>query len=89
MSALEAIDFFILSKVKKYLDGHKDVRVLITPCLSAPWKMRRHVRGAVPFVIAGKNMTADDVERYSESAAKASELRVPNGSELMKLFLKK
>lgn len=87
ISALEAVDFFVLSRVKDYLEIHKDVRVIVTPAHALPWKTRKHVRDYVPFVIAGKNIMADDFERFSETASKTSTLKVSKGSEFLKLIL--
>ncbi|MBN1687771.1 MAG: 2,3-bisphosphoglycerate-independent phosphoglycerate mutase [Candidatus Omnitrophica bacterium] len=89
ISALEAMDFFIFSKVKKFLEDKKNVRIVISPCHYALWKTKTHTRGSVPFVLAGKNVTPDDIEKYSEVAAKTSDLKISKGSEWMKLFLKK
>jgi 2,3-bisphosphoglycerate-independent phosphoglycerate mutase len=89
ISAIEAADFFILSKIKNYLEASKDVRVLATPCHTTPWKMKKRVRDFVPFVIAGKNVMPDDSEKFSESAARISEMKINKSSELMPLFLAK
>ncbi len=89
ISALEAIDFFVLSKVKDYLEAEKDVRVIVTPSHSLPWKTRRHSRDYVPFVTAGKNIMADDFERFSETASKAASLKISKGTEFLKSILAK
>ncbi|HTL48197.1 MAG TPA: 2,3-bisphosphoglycerate-independent phosphoglycerate mutase [Verrucomicrobiae bacterium] len=89
ISAIEALDYFFLSHVRDYLDAHKDTRVLITPALAAPWKMRKHVRDAVPFLVTGKNIMPDEAEKFSELAAKSVENKVANGRELIDSFLAK
>lgn len=89
ISALEAIDFFVLSKVKEYLEAEKDVRVAVTPAHCTPWKMKKHTRDYVPFVVAGKNIMADDFERFSETASKTSTLKVSKGSEFLKFIISK
>ena len=89
IAALESMDYYVFSKIKDFLDHSKDVRILVTPCHAAPWKMRRHVRDSVPFVIAGKNVMADDIEKFSESTAKTSELKISKSTELMPFFLSK
>lgn len=89
VSALEAMDYFVLSKIREYVDASKDARVLVTPCHATPWKMKRQVRDFVPFIVAGKNIVPDDIEKFSEPAAKASELKITKGSELMPFFLAK
>lgn len=89
ISALEAIDFFVLAKLREYVEAMKDVRLLVTPCHATPWKMKRHVREAVPFVIAGKNVTAERAEKFSELAAKNSETKLSKPGELMNYFFGK
>ncbi|MFA6599752.1 MAG: 2,3-bisphosphoglycerate-independent phosphoglycerate mutase [Candidatus Omnitrophota bacterium] len=89
ITAIEAADHFLLSKAKKYLEDVKQVRVLVTPCHAALWKTRKRTREAVPFVIAGKNVTGDDIEELTETTAKVSELKMKNGAELLEYLLLK
>ncbi len=89
ISALEAFDFFVLSKAREYLEQVKEMRILITPCHVHPWKMRRQVRDMAPFVIAGKNVMPDENEKFSETMVKTSELKISRGPELMSFFLAK
>ncbi len=89
ISAMEACDFFVLSKVKSYLEETKDVRVLFTPAYALPWKTRKRVRESVPFVMVGKNIVPGDTERFSEAAARTSDIKIGKSSELMSLFLLK
>ncbi len=89
ISALESIDFYILSKAKKFAEDSKEARILVTSCHSSPWKMRKHVRDHAPFVVAGKNVTPDDIEKFSETTAKVSELKITKSQELIKFFLAK
>lgn len=89
ISAIEAVDFFILSRAREYSEQSKDVRILITPCHAAPWKMKRHVRDHAPFVIAGKNVVPDELDKFSELTAKNSDLKINKGTELMPYFLAK
>jgi 2,3-bisphosphoglycerate-independent phosphoglycerate mutase len=87
VSALEGIDYYIFSRIKEYFDRHKDLRVLVTPGHASPWRMRRHVRDAVPVAVAGKNIMADGTEKFSELAAKTCELKFAKGAELLAFFL--
>ncbi|MBU9888412.1 MAG: 2,3-bisphosphoglycerate-independent phosphoglycerate mutase [Candidatus Omnitrophica bacterium] len=89
IAAIEGIDFFVLSKVRKYLERSKESRVLITPGHATLWKMKRMVRDAVPFSVTGKNIMADEIEKFSETAAKASELNFAKSGELMSFFISK
>jgi len=89
VSALEGMDFFFLSRVREYLESSKDLRILVTPGVAAPWKARKHVRDQVPYVIAGKNIMADEAEKFTELAAKSGEQKVSSGAELLPAFLSK
>lgn len=89
VSAIEAIDYFLLSRIKEYVEQYKDIRVMLTPCHVAPWKTGKHVRETVPFVVAGKNIMPDDIEKFSELTAKTSELKIGKANELLPFFLAK
>lgn len=89
ISAIEGIDFFVLSKVRKYLERSKDARLLVTPGHATLWKMKGMVRDAVPFCVAGKNIMADEIERFSEIASKTSELKFIKSTDLMPFFISK
>ena len=87
ISALEAIDFFILSKAREYLEKNHEVRVLVTCPLTFSTQMRRVVRDPAPFVLAGKNIMADEFDRMTETAAKNSAFRMEKRTELIPLLL--
>lgn len=89
ISALEAADHRVISKARDLLDKKKDVRILVTACQPSLWKTGKRMRDAAPFTIAGKNIMPDDVEKFTELTARVSGLKMPNGRELMKLFLSK
>jgi len=89
VAAIEGIDFFVLSKIRKYLERFKESRLLVTPGHGTLWKMKEIVRDSVPFVIAGKNVMADEIERFSEIASKTSELKFGKTTELMPFFMTK
>ena len=86
ISALEAADYFILAKIKNYMEKNKDVRVMVTPVHAASWKTRKRLKEAVPFVMAGKNLMSGDTEKFTEMAARSSELK-SKPSDLLRLFI--
>lgn len=88
VSALEATDFFVLSKIREYLQRNVDARLVITPGSVVPFEERGYHRDAVPFAVIGKNVFPDDVERFTELAAKASEFKLGKPSDLMDLLFK-
>lgn len=85
--SLEAIDHYFIGAAKSFYESHKDARVLIAPLLNASCQARAHVRGSVPFILAGKNVMADEFERFCESTAQLSSFRFPDGSRLMEAFM--
>ena len=87
ISALEATDFFILSEARRYLEEHRDTRLVAATGFVAPWNLRRHLKDASPFVLAGAKVPADDIEKFSEVSANASGWKVKNGSELISQLL--
>lgn len=85
--ALEAIDHFIVGAAKSYYEAEKDVRVLITPLHTAVSRQRARVRGSVPFILAGKNVMADEFERFQEQPAQLSSFRFQDGSRLIEYLI--
>lgn len=88
ISSLEATDFFLLSKIREYLQRNVEARLLITPGMAVMSEDHSYSREAVPFAIIGKNIFPDDVEKFTELAAKASDLKLGKPSELMDLLFK-
>lgn len=89
VSALESFDYFVLSKLKDYLEKNKEVRLLITPGFAALSGQKKRRKEAVPFVMAGKNITPDDIEKFSEQSARASEWKVQKPADLFASFILK
>lgn len=87
ISALEAIDFFILSKAREYYEKNHETRVLITGTQTFATPLHRAVRDSIPFVLAGKNIMADEFDRMTEQIAKSSHFRVDKRTELIQLLL--
>ncbi|MBI3999483.1 MAG: 2,3-bisphosphoglycerate-independent phosphoglycerate mutase [Candidatus Omnitrophica bacterium] len=85
--SLEAIDHHIVGAAKSFYENQKDVRILIAPLLNVPSQTRAYARESVPFILAGKNMMPDEIERFSEATAQLSRLRVKEGWKLMDLFI--
>ena len=86
ISGLESADYFILSKIKNYLEKVKEVRVLVTPVHASSWKQGKRLKEVVPFVMAGKNLMPGDTEKFSEIAAKSSDMKVKS-ADLLRQFL--
>ncbi len=87
ITALEGIDFFILSKAREYFEKHREMRILITSAQTFATPLGRAVRDVTPFVLVGKNVMADEFERLTELAAKNSAFHVEKRTELLNLLL--
>ena len=85
--SLEAVDYYILGALKSHYETQKEMRVLISPFLTTPWKSKMYVRESVPFIVAGKNVVADEIEKFSEASAKLSSLRFKEGCKLLDYFI--
>ena len=81
--SLEAIDHHIIGAAKTFYESYKDVRLLIAPLHNTPYHLRRHVRESVPFILSGKNIVPDELERFNEAAAQLSQFRFRDGWKLI------
>ncbi len=89
ISALETMDYFIFSKIREYLEANKETRLLVTPGHASSWRTHKPLRDAVPFLVTGKNVMSDELDKFSELVAKNSDLKINRGPELMSYFLAK
>lgn len=87
MTAIEDFDHYVVGAIRKYFEKNSDTRVLIVPDHATPCKMRDHARDPVPFIISGKNIVPDEIEKYSETTARYSKLKFNEGHKLMGFFI--
>ncbi|MCK4601174.1 MAG: phosphoglycerate mutase, partial [Phycisphaerae bacterium] len=88
VKAISQIDQHVVGPVLKHLQaGGDEWRILVLPDHPTPCKVRTHTPDAVPFAIAGKRVEAVASRPFTEEAAAASDLHIPNGCELMEYFL--
>ena len=83
ISSLEAIDYYLVQAMKSFYESEKEARILISPLLSIPWKLKAPVRESVPFILVGKNVVPDEIEKFSETTAKLSNFRLKEGYQLI------
>lgn len=88
LTALEAIDQHIVGPILEQLRQQKDWRIMISPDHPTPVRVRTHMAKAVPFTLAGKNISGVLAEAYTEANAEASDLHIERGWELMEYFIK-
>ncbi|MBI4367820.1 MAG: phosphoglycerate mutase, partial [Candidatus Omnitrophica bacterium] len=81
--SLEAIDHHLIGAARSLYESQKDVRVLIVPLHNTPSHLKAHTHESVPFILSGKNVMPDEIERFNEATAQLSNLRFREGWKLM------
>lgn len=81
--SLESFDHYIVGKAKALYEANKDLRILVAPLVTIPCQQKMPVRESVPFVLSGKNIVPDEIERFNEAAAKVSRLKFSDGWKLL------
>jgi len=87
IQALEEFDRLIVKPVREYCERHPDTRVLILPDHLVSTENRTYVRGAVPFLLYGKEIAASAVPQFSEKVAQTAEFMFEEGSKLFEYFI--
>ncbi len=87
MVTLEEIDSHIVGPVRAAAEKRGDVRVVVATDHATPCSLKKHTRERVPFLAWGPGIARDEVERFSEAAAKFSRTRFEHGHELMSFLL--
>lgn len=87
ISAIEAIDYHIVGAVREYCEKNRNTKVLIAPDHATPLIKRTHTADAVPFIMFGKNVVKDEIEKFSELSTKYSAWKVNEGHRLMEHFI--
>ncbi|MFC1570335.1 cofactor-independent phosphoglycerate mutase [Candidatus Omnitrophota bacterium] len=83
VKAIENFDHKITGRIIKELSDKVDYRVLILPDHPTPVAKRTHTSEPVPFAMAGKGISPDDVTVFSEKSSKAGSMGQRVGSDLM------
>lgn len=87
VTAIEAIDREVLTRVIAYAEREGDVRVLAMPDHPTPVALKTHVGEPVPFVLWGAGVPAGGATAYDEQSARATGLSVDPGRGVMDLLL--
>lgn len=88
IKALEEIDAKTLPPILDKLRGGPEWRLLISPDHPTPIALKTHSLGAVPWLIAGSDITGDGAATYDEVTAQKSPRYFERGEALMPLFLR-
>ncbi len=88
IGAIENFDRLIIGSVLKEFKDRSDVRMMLLPDHATPISVGTHVADPVPFAIYGAGIERDNIEVFSENAARSSKLSFPSGWQLMDYFMK-
>ena len=83
MMTIEEIDAHIVAPVRAAAEKRGDMRVTVACDHATPCALKKHTRERVPFLAWGPGVPRDEVERFSEAAAKFSRTRFESGQDLL------
>jgi 2,3-bisphosphoglycerate-independent phosphoglycerate mutase len=86
--AIEQIDKYVVGPVLEALQNYKSWRILVMPDHLTPIRTGAHSAEAVPFAMAGADVSGVLHTAFGEANAARSGFRIENGWELMEYFLK-
>ncbi len=86
--AIEQIDKYVVGPVLEALQNYKSWRILVMPDHLTPIRTGAHSAEAVPFAMAGADVSGVLHTAFGEANAAMSGFKIENGWELMEYFLK-
>ena len=89
ITAIENFDKFVVGAVWKYLQGLNDYRIMVLSDHATPVSVRTHVSDPAPFIMAGKGVTHNGFDIFSEANASLSKLIFKSGAALTEALIKK
>jgi 2,3-bisphosphoglycerate-independent phosphoglycerate mutase len=87
IASIEAIDKHVVGPVLEKLKTFPDWRILVMPDHPTNIATRKHGYAPTLFAMAGTRVNSAFKRPYTEAAAKASDLHIEKGHELMEYFL--
>ena len=87
IKAIENFDKEITGTMLNRIPDKDNYRIMILPDHPTPICKRTHTADPVPFAMAGKGISSDDVSVLTETSAKAGSLSIKDGSKLMKMLI--
>jgi 2,3-bisphosphoglycerate-independent phosphoglycerate mutase len=87
-NAIEQIDKYVVGPVFEALQKYASWRILVMPDHPTPIRTGAHSAEAVPFALAGTDVSGVLHTTFSEANAAQSGFKIENGWELMEYFLK-
>ncbi len=84
VTAIEKIDELVISRLAAWTAT--PLKLLVMPDHPTPVACRTHVNEPVPFLFSGAGFVSNGARRFSEKEAAATNLMVPRGFDIMRLF---
>jgi 2,3-bisphosphoglycerate-independent phosphoglycerate mutase len=88
VASIEAIDRHVVGPVLEKLKTYPEWRILVMPDHPTNIATRKHGYAPTLFAMAGTRVSNAMPRPYTEAAAKASDLHIERGHELMEFFLR-
>jgi 2,3-bisphosphoglycerate-independent phosphoglycerate mutase len=88
VASIEAIDKHVVGPVLEKLKTYPEWRILVMPDHPTNIATRKHGYAPTLFAMAGTRVNSAFERPYTEAAAKASDLHIERGHELMEFFLR-
>jgi 2,3-bisphosphoglycerate-independent phosphoglycerate mutase len=89
VKSIENFDHYIVGPAIDYLKAYPDTRILVTPDHPTPVARRTHTNAPVPFVMMGKNIERNGLDRYNERSAVSTGTCLDSGERMVELFMAK
>ncbi|MGD1117996.1 MAG: cofactor-independent phosphoglycerate mutase [Dehalococcoidales bacterium] len=80
IKAIEKVDKEVVSRLRNFKG---DLRVLVMPDHPTPLTVRTHIGEPVPFLMWGKGIKAGGAKRFTEAAARATGIFMPEAYKIM------
>jgi 2,3-bisphosphoglycerate-independent phosphoglycerate mutase len=88
VASIEAIDKHVVGPVLEKLKSYPEWRILVMPDHPTNIATRKHGYAPTLFAMAGTRVHSAFERPYTEAAARASDLHIEKGHELMEFFLR-
>ncbi|MDD5680239.1 MAG: cofactor-independent phosphoglycerate mutase [Candidatus Omnitrophica bacterium] len=88
IAAIESFDKFVVGTVLNKFKDRSDVRIMVLPDHATPISLGTHAADPIPFAIYGAGIENDNIEIFSEAAARSSKFSFQTGWQLMDYFMK-
>ena len=89
ITAIENFDKHVVGAVWSFLKDTKDYRIMVLSDHATPVSVKTHVSDPAPFVMAGKGVTHNGFDVFSEANAALAKVKFNSGAALAEELIKK